>query len=1306
MHIFTSHRRWIRIATHLTIATGLLAVNTHSRAQDLEAGLAAHWTFDETAGLEAADASGNANHGILEDFAGDDSQWIEGVLGGAIHFDGGPRVMVPDDPTISDDLAGGFSVSTWFRPGVALDGGGSNAARLLEKGDMFFLLQWTGGGMNFLIKSNGGNQVATIGADLDADTWYHLAGVYDGETAHVFLNGRKAGSLPVPSNDITTLPLYIGGDDATARYNGAVDDLRIYNRPLTDLEAKVLGCPDCVSGPPVFVVQPESTTAFEGAAVSLTIDADGAVPMTFQWFKDGTELTGETGSTLELTAVTMDDAGIYTVVATNGEGSATSDPAELIVREEVAGDLLVHYTLDETGGLVANDVSGNGFNGQLNGFLAADAPWIEAGQVGGALEFAGGHMEVAELPETASTTWAAWVRVDEESPFGAAISATFPGANAGHSLGFHSGDNVLKPRVLWNHATGAHKSIIADGDPLVLGAWNHLAVTFDDDASVVTLYVNGEVRGSAAEASTTPFTSLNLGQRESTQNFPLAGAIDEVNIYDRSLGIEEIAMLMNSEEVTDGLLVQWKLDETAGLIAPDTSGNEHAGSFVPEDRSFWVEGKQDGALNFGAGRWVSVADLPEITSTTWSAWVYLNSVPSFGAAISATFDGAAAGHSLGFHSGATALRPRVLWNHNVGNLSLIAPPEHEVKIQEWNHIAMTYDAATGDLIMYVNKVEALRGNVGTTPFTSLNLGRREASAGTYLDAILDEVRVYNRVLDPAEISELPPGSLTEGPPVFTSHPLSKSVFEGDDVTFTVRVEGLEPIDVQWFKDGEPLPGETFTELILPSTIVEDSGVYHAVATNTEGEATSNMATLEVSRIEREPLGLVVAYDFEDGQGTTVTDLSGNGINGLLMGYADGVNPWVDSQFGFGGALEIVAPGYVEVTLPVMTSMTWATWVRVDTTADFQTVIGADFDGAVAGHILGFRNTPGPVNPRVLWNHGGANTSFHYQQASFELGEWLHEALTLDFDTGAMSLFVNGEKVGSFNNVSTPYTVVNIGRRAPSMNFPLSGAVDNVRIYDVVLSDEEIAQLAIRPEAPLRIASIGTLEADQLQLTISSPAPGREHVVERKDALDQETWTAQTDVVFSEPEGSILTATFPAPAGDAAFYRVSVLEAQSAFFDDFESGEEGDWTHGGVEDNWALGAPANGPGEAFSGANVFATGLDSNLGPFTDSWLRSPEIDLTDVTTATVVLREYRDVSELIHQTVVSTLDAEALAGGDRIVLEELSIRGGSSGGWKELRLPLGEESLGTRIVLEFSVITDQFDLLPGWYLDDVSVLLE
>ena len=809
-------------------------------------------------------------------------------------------------------------------------------------------------------------------------------------------------------------------------------------------------------------------------------------------------------------------------------------------------------------------------------------------------------------------------------------------------------------------------------------------------------------------------------------NYPFNGGLDHVAIYNRALSSDEIGQLVNKDSVDEGLLVLWDMNETTGMTLADTSGNGHDAVFHTEQSGydgvfhtkqssydgvfhavqsgFWVDGTKDGGLDLTPKSYVSVSGLPEVISTTWTVWVNLQSKPSYGTAISAGFPGAGAGHSLGFHTGDTAFHPRVLWNHALGHTSLLSPDP--VKLNEWVHLAVTYDGEAADgeqnLVLYVNGEEKISGAAKTTPFTSINLGQRESSKNAWIDAILDDARIYGKVLESWEITELY-GSRTTGPPEITSHPQSRTIYSGEETFFSVAANGREPISFQWFKDGEAIEGEEYETLELVEITEDGAGVYHAVATNSEGSATSNNATLEVTVLSTETFGLVAQYDFEETSGMVANDSSGNEVHGNLMDFPDGDEHWVEGAFGVGKAVRIQKPQYVEVNLPkMMTTVSLTAWVKPESEDNYQTIIGADFEGAGAGHIFGFRSSgPNPVHPRVLWNHGGANTSLLHAEPA-ELGEWVHVALTYDSETKELNFYVDGDVSATANSESTPFLLVNIGRRVPTQDFWLTGVVDNIRIYDVVLPAEDIVAQAKRPPKILEILSLSLAGEDQLELVLKSPMPGREHVIQRKANLSDETWVDQADVSFSEPVGREITATFNRSAGPASFYRAAIVLPKAIYLEDFESGAEG-WEHGGTEDNWELGTPVNGPGSAFSGENVYATGLDSDYAPGTDSFLVSPEIDLTGVNVATLVFQEFRDVDQnpVFHNVVVNVLDSDTLE-----VIEELSRRGGSTSKWKEVSFPLGQDSLNRKVRLEFRLSSDQFSPRQGWYLDDITILPE
>ncbi len=71
-----------------------------------------------------------------------------------------------------------------------------------------------------------------------------------------------------------------------------------------------------------------------GESVTFTVTATGSTPLTYQWFKDGTAITGNpsaTTATLTLASLNATNAGNYTAVVTNAAGTATSGSFTLTV---------------------------------------------------------------------------------------------------------------------------------------------------------------------------------------------------------------------------------------------------------------------------------------------------------------------------------------------------------------------------------------------------------------------------------------------------------------------------------------------------------------------------------------------------------------------------------------------------------------------------------------------------------------------------------------------------------------------------------------------------------------------------------------------------------------------------------------------------------------------------------------------------------------------------------------------------------------------------------------------------------------
>ncbi len=78
--------------------------------------------------------------------------------------------------------------------------------------------------------------------------------------------------------------------------------------------------------------QPVSQTVISGSSVTFTVAATGSSPITYQWTRNGSPISGATSASLRLSGVTSSSAGNYQARVTNPAGSVLSDIAVLTVQ--------------------------------------------------------------------------------------------------------------------------------------------------------------------------------------------------------------------------------------------------------------------------------------------------------------------------------------------------------------------------------------------------------------------------------------------------------------------------------------------------------------------------------------------------------------------------------------------------------------------------------------------------------------------------------------------------------------------------------------------------------------------------------------------------------------------------------------------------------------------------------------------------------------------------------------------------------------------------------------------------------------
>ena len=126
---------------------------------------------------------------------------------------------------------------------------------------------------------------------------------------------------------------------------------------------------------PVIVAQPAGAAALPGQTIVLTVGAVGNQPLSYQWQKNGTNLTdagnlsGSSTGSLTFQNITAANAGTYSVIVSNSFGTAASSPAVLSVASTGAPGVALTALYSFTGGDDGGNPNGlmEGANGILYG---------------------------------------------------------------------------------------------------------------------------------------------------------------------------------------------------------------------------------------------------------------------------------------------------------------------------------------------------------------------------------------------------------------------------------------------------------------------------------------------------------------------------------------------------------------------------------------------------------------------------------------------------------------------------------------------------------------------------------------------------------------------------------------------------------------------------------------------------------------------------------------------------------------------------------------------------------------------------
>lgn len=300
----------------------------------------AQWKFDDGSGGTATDASGNGYDGVITG-----ATWASGKLGGALRFDGNDYVDAGDNLDFVSPAD--FTIAAWI-----------NANSINTSDQRTIVSKWGGSGSTnrayrFEIEKDrrmvallaGQNSVTKSTTVLTTNRWYHVALTVSqsGNQVRVYVNGVMEGTNNSFTRALGNSPyaLRIGNrSDNSQNFDGLIDDVRIYDRVLSDIEVAALAQASPTNqGPNVNTGGNQSITLPASAVLNGTVSDDGLPnppgALTTVWSKvsgPGTVTFGN-ASAVDTTA-SFSVAGTYALRLTANDGAlSASDEVAVTVNQ-------------------------------------------------------------------------------------------------------------------------------------------------------------------------------------------------------------------------------------------------------------------------------------------------------------------------------------------------------------------------------------------------------------------------------------------------------------------------------------------------------------------------------------------------------------------------------------------------------------------------------------------------------------------------------------------------------------------------------------------------------------------------------------------------------------------------------------------------------------------------------------------------------------------------------------------------------------------------------------------------------------
>ncbi len=595
---------------------------------------------------------------------------------------------------------------------------------------------------------------------------------------------------------------------------------------------------------PTITNQPDSLTRNPGQTATFTVVATGSPAPTYQWRRNGTNISGETSATYSIASVATSHEGNYSVVVSNSAGSVTSSNAVLSVNAAPVITL-------QPASLTRNPGQAASFTVVATGDPAPTYQWRRNG-----INIAGA---------TAATYSIASVATTHEGNYSVVVTNSLGSVTSSNAALNVSAAPVItsQPASLTrNPGQAASFTVVATGDPSPTYQWRRnginivgatasiysiasVAVSHEGNYSVVVTNslgsvtsINASLNVTSAPVITAQPTSLNRNPGQ-TASFTVVASGEPSPTYQWRLNAINIA------------------GATAATYSISSVASTHEGNYsVVVTNSAGTVTSSNAALSLNTAPAITTQPVPITRNQGQTAAFTVvatgDPTPTFQWQRNGTIiaGATAANYSITSVANSHEGNYSVVVTNSAGSVTSSAalltvriPPT--ITTQPMGLARVVGQAASFSVVASGEPAPTYQWRrngiaiTGATAATYSIASVLNSHAGTYSVLVTNAAGVVTS--DDAELS-------LNGAPVITAQPQDLALSVSQTAVFSVTASGTPTPTYQWRRNGTAIAGATAATYTLTNVQASNAGDYTVVVTNSVGSITSGIAQLTINSV--------------------------------------------------------------------------------------------------------------------------------------------------------------------------------------------------------------------------------------------------------------------------------------------------------------------------------------------------------------------------------------------------------------------------------------------------------------------------